>query len=94
MEYTIIDQPHRIMQTGNVPEQSVETITPTTHSYPFTTEIIGGPIIVGTCGKCGGPIVLPKVWSGMCPPERCQNCGRAVKPAIGQYGPVREMSDV
>jgi len=52
--------------------------------------------VTGTCGKCGGPIISPMIWSGgdsNTPiPEWCYKCGAHPKPAIpADYGPVKEM---
>lgn len=44
---------------------------------------------VGTCGKCGGPVQVPELWSGTVPPvPTCSSCGARVKDA---YGPVLPM---
>lgn len=46
--------------------------------------------IVGTCGLCGGPVTLPRVWHGVIPPAAaCSDCGAYVKK---DYGPVLPMS--
>lgn len=46
-------------------------------------------MIVGTCSECGGPVELPDVWHGICPPlPTCRNCG-ATK--ANSYGPVIPM---
>lgn len=44
---------------------------------------------IGTCGTCGGPVTLPDVWMGVCPPTpSCQKCGAV--PAQ-PYGPMIPM---
>lgn len=31
---------------------------------------------VGTCGKCGGAVMVPTIWYGIIPPDAtCQKCG-------------------
>ena len=52
--------------------------------------------VVGTCGKCGGPIISPMIWttteSRESAPEWCMNCGSKPKKIVyPNYGPVREM---
>jgi hypothetical protein len=53
--------------------------------------------VIGTCGKCGGPVVAHcGVWAGSrTPPERCKDCGAEAKPdpRMAQWGPVREMRE-
>jgi hypothetical protein len=53
--------------------------------------------IVGVCGKCGGRIVSPIVWTyglGTKTPEWCLDCGaKPKKKAMEDSGPVREMED-
>lgn len=45
--------------------------------------------IVGTCGNCGGPVLMPYVWTSIGPrPCACASC-KAV-PAQ-DYGPVLTM---
>jgi len=47
--------------------------------------------VVGTCGKCGGPVTVPFAWWGTSPPVPCCNvCGAYVK---NSYGPVLPMED-
>lgn len=41
--------------------------------------------IVGTCGRCGGPVELPDVWMGIYPPTpTCRQCGATAKENHGQ----------
>lgn len=43
---------------------------------------------LGTCGVCGGPVVVPLIfWSVVPPKPRCAHCGRI--PVA--YGPVIPM---
>jgi len=50
-----------------------------------------GHVVKGTCGKCGGPVVVPRVWHGVQPPTpQCLNCGAKPKQA---HGPVMDMQD-
>lgn len=45
--------------------------------------------IVGTCGNCGGPVVMPTIWHSILkPPRICKNCGVH---ATEDYGPVLPM---
>ncbi len=45
--------------------------------------------IIGTCGDCGGRVVVPTVWLGIYPPvPGCDKCGKKVR--CGQL-PVLEM---
>ncbi len=47
--------------------------------------------VIGTCGSCGGPVVVPFVWHGVVPPvPACSQCGSQVKQG---YGPVLPMED-
>lgn len=44
--------------------------------------------IMGTCSLCGGPVVGPAIWHGICPPPiHCQDCG--AEPAVN--GKIIEM---
>ena len=49
--------------------------------------------VTGTCGECGGAIIMPIFWSGNYPPaEWCINCGRYVEqPIIPAFGEIRKM---
>ena len=43
---------------------------------------------VGTCGNCGGRVMLPTIWHSVVPPvPTCSSCGARAK----QRGPVIEM---
>lgn len=45
--------------------------------------------VVGTCGNCGGAVVLPKVWMSVIPPvATCESCGATA----AQNGPVLPMN--
>jgi hypothetical protein len=45
---------------------------------------------VGTCGECGGPVVVPIAWWSVIPPvPTCKECGATAKP---NYGPVTPMN--
>lgn len=47
-------------------------------------------VIVGTCGICGGPVTLPRIWGGVnLPPKTCATCGATAKES---YGPILPMS--
>lgn len=47
--------------------------------------------VVGTCGRCGGPVVEPKTYmSTVKPVPACANCGATAKQS---YGPVVTMND-
>jgi len=49
--------------------------------FPFHNEQI-----VGTCGACSGPMVLPIAWWGVIPPvPTCKECGATARQ---DYGPV------
>lgn len=46
--------------------------------------------IVGTCGNCGGPVVVPVAWMGTLPPiPACNECGAEVRKP---YGPTLKMA--
>lgn len=49
--------------------------------------------VTGTCGRCGGPVVQPMIWSGTDPrPEWCLSCNARPKTPITEaWGPMREM---
>lgn len=52
--------------------------------------------VTGTCGDCGGPIIVPVYWVSSSPgesiPEWCANCGKKPKKTIAPaYGPIKEM---
>jgi len=55
--------------------------------------------VVGTCGKCGGPIVVPIYWvSSVGNNEKiasyCKDCGRTPKKVMHPtWGPVIEMEE-
>ena len=52
---------------------------------PFNNEQI-----VGTCGLCSGPVVLPIAWWGVVPSvPTCRACGAVAKQS---YGPVLPMN--
>jgi len=45
--------------------------------------------VLGTCSRCGGPVMTPDLWGGVIPPTpTCATCG-AVKP--NPYGSVIDM---
>lgn len=45
--------------------------------------------VIGTCGLCGGPVMLPDMWGGLVPPRpKCGLCGAVTKQG---HGPVLEM---
>lgn len=45
--------------------------------------------VIGTCGKCGGPVVTPKVfYSVAAPVPVCQKCGATKRQP---FGPVIDM---
>lgn len=45
--------------------------------------------VVGTCGACGGSVVVPTVWMGTQPPiPQCNRCHKLVK-AQGPVLPMR-----
>lgn len=45
--------------------------------------------IVGRCGHCSGPVVVPRAWSGVIEPTPyCRQCGAM---AVPEYGPVVPM---
>lgn len=47
--------------------------------------------IIGTCGKCGGPVVYLGTWNSVLPQiPKCSHCGSMPKNA---FGPVLEMED-
>ncbi len=40
--------------------------------------------IIGTCGKCGGPVQIPMVWYGIIPPTpQCAFCHSIPENAFG-----------
>lgn len=44
---------------------------------------------VGTCGNCGGAVIMPTVYLSIIPPApRCESCGGMPK---ANHGPVVEM---
>ena len=53
--------------------------------------------VVGTCGKCGGPIISPIFWTSTegpyeAPLEWCMDCGAKPKKIItASYGAIRKM---
>lgn len=49
----------------------------------------GNRQVVGTCGNCGGAVVLPKVWMSVIPPvPTCESCGATA----AQHGPVMSVN--
>lgn len=48
---------------------------------------------LGTCGNCGGRVVMPLVWHGVGePPKYCKSCGAT--PSYGPTIPMRESQPV
>ena len=46
-------------------------------------------IVVGACGICGGPVVVPKIWFGTTlPPKSCKSCGATVRESYGPRLPM------
>jgi hypothetical protein len=46
-------------------------------------------ITIGTCGNCGGPVVVPDMWGGPLPaPAHCASCGARPQ---STYGPIIPM---
>lgn len=44
---------------------------------------------VGTCGKCGGPVMVPMFWGGPVPPTpTCGQCGARAASPYGQVMPM------
>ena len=44
---------------------------------------------VGTCGNCGGPVVVPIAWWGINPPgPQCKRCGAFAKRDFGPPMPM------
>ena len=40
---------------------------------------------VGTCSRCGGPVMVPAVWLGVVPPvPTCARCGSTAKQPYGK----------
>lgn len=36
--------------------------------------------VIGSCGRCGGPVTMPMYWGGTVPPVgTCQRCGATAK---------------
>jgi len=49
-------------------------------------------MIIGTCSLCGGPVVIPDTWYGVCRPiPSCERCGAIPKTT---FGSVIEMTPV
>ena len=47
-------------------------------------------VVVGTCGLCGGPVVVPRVyWSVTRPVPQCARCGAFVEESYGPRLPMR-----
>lgn len=45
--------------------------------------------ILGTCSKCGGPVMYPESWFSTIPPKpTCRQCGAQAK---GGFGPTIPM---
>lgn len=45
---------------------------------------------VGTCGNCGGPVVVPMFWGGIYPPTpQCANCKAIPENPHGPKIPMR-----
>ena len=45
--------------------------------------------VIGTCGRCGGPVQVPELWGGTVPPvPACMSCGSTAK---YPYGPTIPM---
>lgn len=40
---------------------------------------------IGTCSRCGGPVMVPSVWMGVVPPvPTCARCGATAKQSFGK----------
>jgi hypothetical protein len=45
--------------------------------------------VIGTCGNCGGPVMVPEIWSGTMPPTpACATCGARAKASHGPTIPM------
>ena len=52
---------------------------------------MGEMVSIGTCGRCGGRVSVPRVWMGTIPPTpTCESCGAIPREA---HGPVIPMQD-
>lgn len=57
---------------------------------PVPTTSYPGSLIVGTCGACGGPMLIPEYWAGtpeVHPKPSCADCGKSKKD-VARWGPV------
>lgn len=49
---------------------------------------------VGTCGLCGGPVLVPSAWYGLIPTTpTCAHCGASAKPSYGPVLPMERRTD-
>jgi hypothetical protein len=65
----------------------MQTIINNTLQIPYNHNV------VGTCSKCGGPIIQSILWAGTDEPTKyCMNCSKVVKQKIDPiYGPILEV---
>ncbi len=50
--------------------------------------------VVGTCGECGGAVVVPNVWMGVqVPTPTCERCGATAKPNYGRRLPMNPRTE-
>ena len=48
-------------------------------------------MVVGTCGNCGGPVMVPDLWGGIIPPTpTCANCNSTAKAGFGEVLPMEK----
>jgi hypothetical protein len=47
-------------------------------------------IVVGTCGNCGGPVCIPRVWMSVIKPiPTCERCGSQPQDSFGPTLPMK-----
>lgn len=45
---------------------------------------------IGTCGRCGGPVIVPQLWMGVFPPTpQCAHCGAEPHACHGHVLPMK-----
>jgi hypothetical protein len=86
------------IEINGFPEGQTTTGDLRTKYYDGSGNVIAviplGYNVVGTCGKCGGPIIQSMMQGGPNPPRTCLSCGRSPKNAVWpSYGPIQEMED-
>jgi len=83
------------LQMGTVTFDSGETdlrLFDSGESAAQINQMLAGYTLLGTCSKCGGPVISPVVYAGENAPVWCTCCHAVpVATVVGFFGPVLDM---